>query len=111
MKAKKLYAVPFGTDDIAGDSSFYAPGGLTLRASDTFDTLLDRYATEAQGDISDDEQPIGFWIIDQRTKKAADAVWEADPGCDSATYACNRSAKAICRQLAVKTIKAPKGKT
>lgn len=105
---KRLFAVAFGKDGMDGDSAFYAPENkIVVRPRDRFKDLLKKW--EKNPDLEpDDERPIGFWIVDGKTLKAADAVWGSGPGNDSATYTCNRAAKMVCMTLAIRTIREAK---
>lgn len=106
-----MYATAFGSDGLAGDTSFH-PQHFEASADDTFNTLLEKwkvvYAKEYFGpegkpemltpEVLDEEcieLPVGFWVYDEPTKTAVESVCESDPGCDSALYAMIHSCKLI----------------
>lgn len=122
---KKLYAV-FHDGTFDGDNAFYAPNGPEVPSADVTIAQIKKLHLEQErarmekeaGNTEEDVQQSlkeiktedhpkvkGVWIIDERTKKAAEAIWDViDPGNDSSTYACNRAAKAVVDAQAIKRI-------
>jgi len=117
-QVETLYAVAFGEDWCDGDSAFYAPGDIKLSIIDAdllstggdqsliYEELLKKWIKSADA-APDDEQPIGFWIVNEATREAANVIWNSEPGNDGATYACNRAAKEICNGQQVNVVARP----
>jgi hypothetical protein len=116
LKAK-LYVVPHdGTFD--GDSCFYCPvrtfpykQGMTL---DDIKKLYFKLVTKdekknpfyEEKEFWEEAQAIkGAWVLDEKGMRACNAIWDSDPGNDSAVYACNRAAKRVAAEICVKEIK------
>ena len=98
-----------------GDNSFYFPSypipyvdGMTL--NDVKKGHLKLHEDEmrrdgaSQGSIKAELECIkedtiglikGAVVVDGKTIKAMSAIWESEPGNDSAVYGCNRSAKRV----------------
>ena len=106
-----MFATAFGPDGLEGDSSFM-PQHLSASADDTYEVLYERWKCACAADYGyepqnademieeeDIEKPIGFWIYDDVCRRAVEAIWESDPGCDSAVHECNRISKTIMKQM------------
>ena len=118
-----LYAVAFGSDGMNGDSAFHFE---PIRVSDKiildFKYLLGMWARKNRVSLpsevvavgfhdedefdNDEPLPVGFWILDFKTKDAIDKAFEYDqPGNDSALYRMTYSCKVLCSLLCTKTVK------
>ena len=107
----KMFAIPFGTDGTAGDSDFYPDASLEYFQDEEFISVFNRYIKSLDPEDKDVfEKPVGFWIINGKTKRMLNIAWKTNPGNDSATYACNHISKEICKQMAIKTIRKPPNK-
>lgn len=119
----KLFAI-LHDGHFSGDSSFYFPSyAIAYEAGTSLDTLKQRHLDlikkqeeeykSSENEIREQleywggvlkEEVVGAVIVDERAIKAMNAIWEADPGSDSATYTCNRAAKRVAWELKVFTI-------
>lgn len=103
----KLFAIAHDTT-FDGDSGFYCPDpvveyheGMVLediRVAFVLAAGNDDFARETAQEMK------GAWIVSEQGLRACRAVWEADPGNDSATYACNRAAKHVAEAICVKRV-------
>jgi hypothetical protein len=101
----KMFAIPFGTDGTTGDSDFYPDASLEYFQDEEFISVFNRYIKSLDPEDKDEfEKPVGFWIIDEKTKKMINIVWKSNLGNDNSTYACNHTVKEICKQMSIKTI-------
>jgi len=101
----KMFAIPFGTDGTAGDSDFYPDASLEYFQDEEFISVFNRYIKSLDPEDKDEfEKPVGFWIIDEKTKKMINIVWRSNLGNDNSTCACNHAVKEICKQMSIKTI-------
>jgi hypothetical protein len=128
MSKQKLFAI-FHDGTFDGDSAFYCPDDSMPYSGENLRDLKKKFHEKklkedwpelskadkesrdsAMQDIKEDWPIDGAWIVDTKTIKAIQAIWdEVDPGNDSATYACNRAAKAVANALAIKKLgKKPK---
>ncbi len=119
------YAIAFGTDGTCGDTNFH-PIPLPCPTKPTFEKLAKAFKAfsikerlyvlqkdpkqganheEEYNDCLDGEL-AGFWIIDERTKKAIEKMGLND-GSDSALYASIKCIKQLAEAMAVKIIMKP----
>ncbi len=117
----KLIAVPFGTDRITGDSSFYVTDledeNVVGTEDSTYEELLlawqkqdpeSRLLNEEGFDVPPDEQPVGFWLMTKDNLKIACIPADADDGgSDSLSYGMNRACKMLCVRLCTKEVTKP----
>ncbi len=116
---QKLFAIPYGTDDTCGDSSWNTQQFVEFAQGDTFEMLIEKVKKAAEdpehplGFImeSDEEDTkktldeiVGFWVI---TKKLDDMMknMEMDCGSDTAVYLMTRMLKEMAKSNAVYDIK------
>ena len=114
-KLEKLFVIPYGADKFEGDSAFYCPEpyfnykeGMTLE--DVRKEWVEMTAqgcgkSEREGIELTSKDIVGAWVVDQKTINASGAVWNSDPGNDSAVYHCNSAAKEVVDEICVKEIK------
>lgn len=128
MIKNKLFAI-FHDGTFDGDNAFFCPDNRIPYHGETMKALRYKFhemmlkedwpelakADDESRAVAEqqvrDEWPIeGAWIVDQKTINVAQAIWDAiEPGGDHTTYACNRAAKAVVSQLAIKRLgKKPK---
>jgi hypothetical protein len=116
----KIFAIPFGIDGMAGDSSWH-PHTIDATEQDTFDTLKTKLIKLIEDPDSDfgwmhddpkdgEIEPIinelaGFWIIDSKTAKTIEKIdAKADLGSDSALYRHIHMLKTMVQELAIRTL-------
>lgn len=110
--ARKLFAVVNdGTFD--GDSAYYCPGNqIPYRQGMSLKQVVEIYRKMLEagdpGDPEFNEELVdgvtGAWVVDAKSLKILEIVWDSNPGNDSAVYNCNYIAKCIAARLAIKTL-------
>ena len=115
--ARKLYAIVHdGTFD--GDSLYYCPNcQVPYTKGMTIDNIRQAYLKQIEeaekGNpftyshdewVNETNKIRGAWILDSRGLAACEAVWDSEPGNDSATYNCNTSAKHVADSMCIRII-------
>jgi hypothetical protein len=107
----ELIAVAFGEAETDG-SDFFAANQANILTTDeaTFEEILVEYKKCREEDdeetLTEDDYPVGFWLLTQESLSAAHMSFDGDMGSDLAYWQANRTSKEICKRLAVKTLKA-----
>jgi hypothetical protein len=108
MARTKYFAIAFGYDGFAGDSSFACDYAIPATIKSTFAELIIAWAKaqDEDGELENcfgDSRPVGFWIL---TEKNLDIVRSTVVEChnDSAVYAQNSNGKALVHKLSVKIV-------
>ena len=109
MKKQQLFVIPYGTDGFEGDSGFYCPEPYfkydkIVNLDDVRQAWINHTAKgcgkEERAEIEEDAKDIkGAWVVDMKGIRAAGAIWETDPGCDSAVYRCNSASKHVAEEV------------
>jgi hypothetical protein len=105
----EFFAVAFGKDGMAGDSSYACDQAVPCSVDSTFEEILDTWIKVQSDELENcfgDDRPVGFWIL---TAKGLGVVKSTVRECnnDSAAYAQNRQGKALVKKLAVKVVGDP----
>jgi len=108
MARTKYFAIAFGIDGFAGDSSFACDWAIPATSKSTFKELLEVWtkAQEEDGELENcfgDDRPVGFWIL---SKKNLDIVKSMvhEVHNDSAAYEQNSTGKYLVAKLSTKTV-------
>jgi hypothetical protein len=112
------YAIPFGSDETDGDSSWNVGQCVECELDNKFEELVQKVRDQAHSGDKDvcfsgfeDEEIdkiVGFWIVSETTKKMFDNCDPGELGNDSAVYRHNSSMKSMAQAGAVKTVIMPR---
>jgi len=108
MARTKYFAIAFGIDGFAGDSSFACDYAIPATKNHTLQELLIAWtrSQDEDGELFNcfgNDRPVGFWIL---TEKSLDIVRSTVVEChnDSAAYAQNANGKALVNKLSVEIV-------
>jgi len=111
-KKEKLFAIVHdGTFE--GDSNYQCPGEkIPYKDGQTWNEIKEaflkqRMKDEGYDDVAEFIEEFGYdkiagaWVVTEKQFEMIELVWESDPGCDSAVYTCNYTAKCMAEKACV----------